>query len=142
MKKLLFTILCVAGLMGFIPSKAMAQVPADVNNPTAAEMDCSTDHATIDGYELDILRPDGTVLQTLTFVGTSKPTPSATNKCRVSLNVQPIAFASGYSVRARSKAGTAYSDYAVSQNKFNRVPGRPGLPILLASLTPAPSLNF
>jgi hypothetical protein len=122
-----------------LPALAMAQTPADVNNPTAAEWDCSTDHAVIDGYELDLLRPDATVLQTLTFLGTSKPTPSGTNKCRVSLNVQPIAFASGYSARVRAKAGTAYSDYAASQNRFNRVPGRPGLPVILAmSATPAP----
>jgi uncharacterized protein YfaS (alpha-2-macroglobulin family) len=97
-------------------------VPPDVNNPTGVTFTASADHATIDSYELDILRPDGTVLQTLNL---GKPTPDATNTVTAPINVQPIAFAAGYSVRLRAKAGTAVSDYAVSQNKFNRVPGPP-----------------
>lgn len=106
---------CMAG-------SAAAQSPADVNNPSAVQFTASTDHGLIDAYELDILRPDGTVLQTLNL---GKPTPDATNTCTAPLNVQPIAFASGYTVRVRAKAGTAVSDYAIGQNKFNRVPGPP-----------------
>lgn len=114
-----------------------AQTVADVDNPTGAVWTCSPDHATIDGYSLDLLRPDGTVLQTLTFTGTSKPTPNASNDCQVSINVQPIAFASGYSARVKSVAGTASSAYVASLNRFNRVPGRPGGPRLLAVLMTA-----
>jgi hypothetical protein len=106
----------------FLPTRALAQAPPDVNNPTGVTFTASADHATIDSYELDILRPDGTVLQTLNL---GKPTPDATNTVTAPINVQPIAFAAGYSVRLRAKAGTAVSDYAVSQNKFNRVPGPP-----------------
>lgn len=102
-----------------LPSLAHAQ---DVNNPSAVTFTASPDHPSIDGYELDILRPDGTVLQTLNL---GKPTPDATNTVTAPINVQPIAFASGYSVRVRAKAGTAVSDYTVSLNKFNRVPGAP-----------------
>lgn len=100
---------------------AQAQT-ADVNNPSAVTFTASADHASVDSYELDILRPDGTVLQTLNI---GKPTPDATNTCTAPVNVQPVAFASGYSMRIRAKAGTAYSDYAASENKFNRVPGAP-----------------
>jgi hypothetical protein len=110
---LLATCLCLA------PAVVSAQ---DVNNPSGVTFTASTDHATIDSYELDILRPDGTVLQTLNL---GKPTPDATNTVTAPINVQPIAFASGYSVRVRAKAGTAVSDYTVSLNKFNRVPGAP-----------------
>lgn len=114
-----------------------AQV-ADVNNPTGAEWDCSADHATIDGYELDLLRPDGSVLQTLSFLDAAKPVPVA-GKCRVGLNVQPVAFGVGYSARVRAKGATAYSDYSVSVNKFNRIPGKPGAPMLIAmAAAPAP----
>lgn len=94
----------------------------DVNNPSAVTFTASADQASIDSYELDILRPDGSVLQTLNI---GKPTPDATSTCLATVNVQPIAFAAGYSMRVRAKAGTAYSDYAISQNKFNRVPGGP-----------------
>lgn len=95
---------------------------ADVNNPSALAFTASADHALVDSYEADILRPDGTVLQTLNL---GKPTPDATSTITAPLNVQPIAFAVGYSVRVRAKAGTAVSDYALSANKFNRVPGAP-----------------
>jgi hypothetical protein len=111
---------CVLFLFLAVP--AFAQLPPDVNNPSAVQFTASADHASVDSYELDILRPDGTVLQTLNL---GKPTPDATNTCTAPMNVQPIAFASGYTVRVRAKAGTAVSDYAVSLNKFNRVPGSP-----------------
>ena len=106
-----------------IARPAMAQaVPADVDNPSQVLFTPSVDHALIDSYELDILRPDGTVLQTLNL---GKPAPDATNTCAANINVQPVAFNTGYSVRLRAKAGTAYSVYTASLNKFNRVPGGP-----------------
>ena len=100
---------------------AMQTVP-DVDNPSAVEFTASVDHANVDSYELDIQRPDGSVLQTLNL---GKPAPDATGTIRANLNVQPIAFGNGYFVRVRAKAGTAVSAYATSVNKFNRVPGGP-----------------
>lgn len=113
-------IACVVGwLCMAVP--VTAQQP-DVSNPSGVTFTASADHSAIDSYELDILRPDGSVLQTLNL---GKPQPDATNTCTAPLNVQPIAFGSGYSVRVRAKAGTAVSTYAVSENKFDRVPGGP-----------------
>jgi hypothetical protein len=102
-----------------LPSLAHAQ---DVNNPSGVTFTASADHATVDSYELDILRPDATVLQTLNL---GKPTPDSTQTCTAPLNVQPIAFGAGYSLQLRAKAGTAVSANALSVNKFNRVPGAP-----------------
>jgi len=99
----------------------------DVNNPTAVEFTASVDHALLDGYEMDILRPDNSVLQTLNL---GKPAPGVNSIIRANINVQPIAFGNGYSVRVRARAGTAASDYVVSSNKFNRVPGAPGTPVV------------
>jgi hypothetical protein len=110
---LLATCLCLA------PAVVSAQ---DVNNPSGVTFTASADHATVDSYELDILRPDNSVLQTLNL---GKPTPDATQTCTAPLNVQPVAFGNGYSVQVRAKAGTAVSANAVSLNKFNRVPGAP-----------------
>ena len=101
--------------------------PADINNPSGIQFTPSTDHANVDSYELDILRPDGTVLQTLNV---GKPTPDANNVCTAPINVQPITFGVGYTMRLRAKAGTAYSDYTPSENKFNRVPGGPSKLVL------------
>jgi hypothetical protein len=101
----------------------LAQTPADVNNPTSVEFVASVDHALIDSYELDILRPDGSVLQTLNL-GKGVPAPT-TGVISAPINVQPVAFAVGYTVRIRAKAGSALSENAVSVNKFNRVPGKP-----------------
>jgi hypothetical protein len=105
-----------------LPSVVSAQAVADVKNPSGVEFTPSTDHALVDSYELDILRPDGSVLQTINI---GKPAPNAANVCAAPLNVQPVAFGTGYSVRVRAKAGTSASDYAVSVNKFERAPGGP-----------------
>jgi cellulase/cellobiase CelA1 len=73
---------------------------------------------------MDILRPDGTVLQTISL---GKPVPAATtNLITASLNVQPIAFGVGYSVRVRAvAAGPSVSEWTNSLNKFDRAPGPP-----------------
>lgn len=107
----------------FGPPAAHAQTtpPPDVQNPSAVEFEPSIDHAVIDGYELDILRPDGTVLQTLNL---GKP-PVVNNLCTAPINVQPVAFEYGYSMRARAKAGAVVSPDVPSLNKFDRVPGGP-----------------
>lgn len=106
-----------------------AQPAADVKNPSAVTFIADPDHALLDGYELDIMKPDGvTVVQTLNL---GKPTCApTTNLCTVALSVQPVAFGTGYSVRVRSKAGTATSDYVISENKFNRAPGGPSKVVL------------
>lgn len=97
------------------------QTPADVRNPSGVVFTPSLDHAQVDAYELDILRPDGSVLQTLNI---GKPAV-VNGECAADVNVQPVAFGVGYSMRLRAIAGTAASDYAVSLNKFDRVPGGP-----------------
>jgi hypothetical protein len=94
---------------------------AQVKNPSAVEFTPSVDHAVVTAYELDILRPDGSVLQTIN-IGKSEPVDGV---CKASLNVQPVAFGRDYSVRLRAMVGTASSDYAVSENKFERAPGGP-----------------
>ena len=93
--------------------------PADVNNPTAVQFTASPDHAQLTRYDLDIVSPSNTVIQTLNL---AKPTPDAQNTITVALNVQPVAFGNGYTVRVRAVAGTASSTDAVSLNKFNRTP--------------------
>lgn len=97
------------------------QTVADVKNPGAIVFTPSLDHALVDSYELDILRPDGTALQTLNI---GKPAVVA-GECTAPLNVQPVTFGVGYSLRLRAVAGGAFSDYTVSVNKFDRVPGGP-----------------
>lgn len=97
-------------------------VPADVDNPSAVTWTASPDHTLLDGYDVNILRSDGSILQTL---NAAKPTPDSSNTCTFALNVQPIAFGKGYSITVSARAGTATSASAASLNKFNRVPGGP-----------------
>jgi hypothetical protein len=107
--------LFLAGLSG-------AQSVPDVKNPSGVTFEPSADHANVTNYELDILRPDGTVLQTLNI---GKPTP-VNNVATAPVNVQPVAFGTGYSMRLRAiGAGGVTSDYTVSVNKFDRAPGAP-----------------
>jgi hypothetical protein len=105
---------------------ALSAVPAaaqdvQIKNPSAVSFEPSADHALVSAYELDILRPDGTVLQTINL---GKPAP-VSNVCTAPVNVQPVAFGKDYSVRVRALAGTAASDYVLSTNKFERAPGAP-----------------
>lgn len=104
-----------------------------VTNPRGLTFTASADHLTIDGYSLDILRADSTVAATADL---GKPTP-VTNVCTVTLNSQSLAFGNGYSVRVRARAATAVSDWALSVNTFNRVPGAPGRPTLTADVLAA-----
>lgn len=119
MKRIVFALILV--LLTATAAQAQDPVP-DVKNPSAVEFTPSPDHALVDSYELDILRPDGTVLQTINI---GKPSPDATNTCRAPINVQPVAFGVGYRTRLRARAGTAFSDYTLSLNAFERAPGGP-----------------
>jgi hypothetical protein len=105
-----------------LPSMVQAQTAPDVNNPSAVTFTASIDHAKVESYDVLIIRPTGAILQTLNV---GKPVPDATNTCTVQLNVQPIDFGIGYTLRVVAKAGTATSDPANSENKFNRIPGPP-----------------
>lgn len=122
MKSLLLSILLVLSA-----AVASAQTVPPITNPTAVQFTVSSDHALIDHYELDILRPDKTALQTLNL---GKPTPDATGVCVAPLNVQPVAFGTGYSVQLRAVAigpdGPVSSANAPSDNTFDRKPGGPG----------------
>jgi len=121
------TLLLLAFLF-LIAATASAQTPPpDVNNPTKIEWTASTDHATIDGYTLDIVSSTNVVIQTLDL---GKPTPDANNLCTANLNVQPITFGAGYYVTLKARANNVFSTATVSQNKFNRVPGAPTKPVV------------
>lgn len=129
-------IVSLAGWL-YMTGTAAAQLVPDVSNPTGVTFTASADHATIDSYELDILRPDGTVLQTLNL---GKPAPDVTQTCTAPINVQPVAFGVGYSVQVRAKAGTAVSANVASVNKFNRIPGGPSKVTIKGD--PAEAANF
>lgn len=139
MFKTLLAFIVVLGLAS-VASAQTCTLPTtapDVDNPSALQWCPSADHATVDSYEADILRPDLTVLQTLNL---GKPAVNATDgSCTASINVQPIAFSNGYSVRIRAKAGTAVSPDTLAINKFNR---RPGGPSKLLIKAPEPEPQF
>lgn len=107
-------------------STAYAQTPP-VKNPTAIQF-TSADHnlTAVTGYEVDIVRSDAVVLQTLQVAKTSTTT-LPDGSIRVPLNVQPIAFGT-YTVVVRTVAGAIKSDSSVPSDPWERVPGRPGKP--------------
>lgn len=122
---------CFALLVVLACAAPVAAQAADVNNPTAIAFTASTDHAVLTNYEADIFKPDGTLQQTLSL---GKPTPDATLTCTVAISAQSYPFGAGYTVRVRSvaptPAGPVAGDWALASNKFNRVPGKPGTPVL------------
>lgn len=112
---------------GFVllASSATAQTPP-VKNPTGLEFTCP-DHATDDGHEVDIVREsDGAVIQT---ISAGDPAEVA-GKVTVTLNVQPVAFGV-YRFVVRALAGTLVSSNSPSSDTWERVPGRPGKPVVL-----------
>jgi hypothetical protein len=117
-------LLLLAFVLLAVPAAAQTP-PPDVNNPTKVEWTASTDHATIDGYTLEIVNAANVVIQT---IDAGKPTPDANNVCTVNLNVQPVTFGSGYYITAAARANNVFSTRTVSLNKFNRVPGAPTKP--------------
>lgn len=104
-----------------------AQTPP-VRNPTGAQF-TSPDHATVTGYEIDIIRvADNSLVQTIT-IAKSATTVLATGEISVTLNVQPIAFGE-YRCVARAVAGTMKSDNSTPSDIWNRVPGPPSKPVM------------
>lgn len=96
-------------------------------NPTGAEFTASPDHATITSYEIGWFL--GGATSPVSTVDLGKPTPNASNVCTVVINVMPLPF-NEYTAKVRAKAGTVYSEWSDPSNPFQRVPGRPGGPVV------------
>jgi len=116
MKRLCLVLACLA-----LASWASAQT---VTNPTKAEFTASVDHASITLYEIAWFNG---ATQVGTVVDIGKPVPDANQVCLVTINTQPLAFAT-YTAKVRAKAGTVYSEWSAASNFFDRVPGPPGGP--------------
>jgi hypothetical protein len=102
----------------------------NVKNPTLVEF-TSVDHDNpeLTGYELDILRSDNTVLQTLSVPKSSTTKNASTQVVSFTINVQPIAFGT-YVGTVRAVAGAIKSDSSTPSNAFDRSPGAPSKPAI------------
>jgi hypothetical protein len=100
---------------------------AQVKNPTQVEF-TSPDHALLSAYEVDIVRADSTVAQTLT-IAASMGVVQPNGNIRLMLNVQPIAFGQ-YTIVVRAVAGTLESDNSPASDPWERVPGAPSKPVV------------
>lgn len=114
------------------PSPDCDLPPAGVTvmNPTRACFEVSPDHATIDGYAIDLVREsDDTVAQTIDMgKPASQATPDGTEWVIWNgLNVMPRSFGTYYS-NIRAYAGGVSGPDSVSSNDWDRAPGRPGGP--------------
>lgn len=116
--------LIVLGSLANMAGVLHAQVPP-VKNPAAVEF-TSADHATVTGYEIDILTSTGAVLTTLSL---GKGT-LADGVVTLPLNVQPIAFGV-YTLRLRAVASpTLKSANSAVSDPWERVPGAPSRPTI------------
>lgn len=109
-------------LVLLLPALASAQT-APVKNPTKAIF-TSPDAASVTGYEVDIIGPTGTVVQTLTFPATA---PDANGDVTLTLNVQPVAFGV-YTAVVRAVSAGLKSVNSEPSNTWERVPGQPSKP--------------
>jgi hypothetical protein len=119
MKRVLLVLAMLA-----LASPALCQT---LPNPTGAEWTASVDHSTISAYEIGWFL--GAATSPVSTVDVGKPTPNASNVCSVTINVMPLPFGE-YVARVRAKAGTVYSEWSDPSNLFQRVPGKPGGPVV------------
>ena len=108
------------GLIGLLvwglPLLAVAQTPP-VKNPSAVSF-TSADHATVTGYEVDVVNGAGAVVQTIV---TGKGTQAADGTVTLSLNVQPITITTDlYTFRIRAVVGTIKSVDSPSSDPWER----------------------
>ena len=107
-----------------LPLLAFAQVPA-IKNPAAVSF-TSADHATVTGYEVDVVTPAGAVLTTIV---TGKGTQAADGTVTLSLNLQPITFGV-YTLKVRAVAGSVKSIDSAASDTWERAPGPPSKPVV------------
>jgi hypothetical protein len=105
---------------------ALLQLPL-VKNPSGIIFTCSTDHDTVTGYEVDIVRTVDNVDVAIQTINIGKPAKDAVGDCTAMLNVQPIAFGI-YVFKARAIAGTVKSSDSLPSDSWERAPGAPGKP--------------
>lgn len=117
---------CALLVLLLVPTFAFAQTPP-VKNPTGLAF-TSPDHSNpaVSAYEIDFMRQDNTVLQTVT-VPKAQTTLNAAQEVVVTVNVQPVAFGF-YTFVARTIAGTAKSLNSPNSDPWERAPGAPSKP--------------
>lgn len=111
-------------LLALALSVASAGAQTIVKNPTKAIFNPGPDNALITSYEIDIIKTDGTVAQTLSF---PKQAVDANGEVTLSINVQPVAFGD-YTAVVRNVFGAYKSINSAPSDLWQRVPGQGGKP--------------
>lgn len=122
------------------PPSPDCDIPApgagNVVNPTGVCFQASPDHNDIDSYALDLVDSSGVVVQTIDM---GKPLPVNTPNGEQwvvwlgNLNVMPVSFGT-YTSIARSIGNGVTGPPSVPSNFWDREPGRPGGPRVVAEL--------
>ena len=122
MKRYFWITVCLLALA--IPG--YAQVPP-VKNPSGVSF-TSPDHATVTGYEVDIVNSSAAVVQTIV---TGKGTQAVDGTVTLALNVQPIAITTAlYTLRIRAVQDMSKSADSIDSDPWERTPGRPSKPVV------------
>ena len=116
----LFCVL-IALIVLCLPASALAQV----KNPTIVEVASCPDHDQDTGHEIDIVRTDGTVLQT---IQAGDPPSGGGGLVSFSINVQPVTFGS-YTFVVRATATGVSSPDSPASDVWQRSPGSPSKPV-------------
>jgi hypothetical protein len=127
MKKLVIGL--ALAMLAISATPSFAQVPP-VKNPVGIAFD-SPDHANaaVTGYMVEIVKTDGSVLQTLQIQKSNTTVRVSDGKVVVTINVQPITFGT-YTFRAFTVAGTVFSVPSPLSDPWERVAGSPSKPIV------------
>ena len=103
-------------------------VSAQVKNPTILTFTSADhNHPQATGYEIDIVKPDGTIVQTIT-VPKASTTVNSAGSVVVAINVQPVAFGL-YTFVSRLMASAIKSPNSPPSDQWERTPGAPSKPV-------------
>lgn len=108
---------------------ALVALPATaqtLKNPSTAEFTASVDHAQLTKYVIGFFLPGA--VDPVQTADLGKPTPDATQKITVTINVMPLTFGANYTAKVKAVAGTAESIWSEASNPFDRAPGPPSKP--------------
>lgn len=123
--KLVFAVLVLAVAAQVPPVKNPRTVIIPCDDTSTTNLTCA-DAKQVTSYEVDIVRTDGSVLQTLNVPAVP---PNASNEVRLAVNVQPTAFGT-YTFVVRAIAAGVETDNSPASDPWTRAPGTPGKPLV------------
>jgi hypothetical protein len=118
-------VLVLVAALVLVATPAAAQNP---QNPRTVVFTASADHTPTMTYSIWFLATGATVPTQEAVLGTG--TPATDGTLTFTFNSSPLAFGTNYTLEIKACVGTVCSPWSDPSNPFDRVPGKPGRPVI------------